>query len=62
MPWLTILFCHFCTAVLSVILARKKSREPLRWFLATLPLGVLALFLLLALPPVPENGRSLREP
>ena len=50
MAWLTILFCNFCTAILSVILARKKQRAPLTWFLLTLPFGVLALFALLALP------------
>ena len=56
MAWLTILFCNFCTAILSVILARKKRRTPLPWFLVTLPLGVLALFVLLALPPNQENS------
>ena len=62
MAWLTLLFCNFCTAILSIILARKKQRAPLTWFLLTLPLGVLALFVLLALPtghgpdgPVPEE-------
>ncbi len=56
MAWLTILFCNFCTGILSIILARKKHRASLTWFLVTLPLGVLALFLLLALPPNPDSG------
>lgn len=56
MAWFTILFCNFCTAVLSVILAQKKRRAPLPWFLLTLPLGVLALFILLALPPEQKNS------
>ena len=56
MVWVTILFCNFCTGILSIILARKKHRAPLRWFLLTLPLGVLALFILLALPASEENS------
>lgn len=55
MTWVTLLFCNFCTGILSIILARKKNREPLPWFLATLPLGILTLFLLLALPAHPAN-------
>lgn len=55
MAWVTILFCNFCTAILSIILARKKHRTPLIWFLLTLPLGVAALFVLLALPANPED-------
>jgi hypothetical protein len=50
MPWLTILFCNFCIGILTMILARKKRRKPLPWFFLTLPLGVLVIFLLLALP------------
>lgn len=50
MPWATILFCNLCTGILCVILARKKGRAVHRWFLLALPLGVLALFILLALP------------
>jgi len=46
----TILFCNFITGILSVILALKRKKPPLVWFLLSLPLGVLALFLLLALP------------
>ena len=56
MTWVTILFCNFCTGILSIILARKKKRAPLHWFLLTLPLGVLALFILLALPANPEDS------
>jgi hypothetical protein len=50
MFWTTLLFCNVVTGVLSVILARKYKKSALFWFLLTLPLGVLALFLLLALP------------
>ena len=56
MAWVTILFCNFCTGILSIILARKKHRPSLMWFLVTLPLGVVALFVLLALPAVEEDG------
>ena len=56
MTWVTILFCNFCTGILSIILARKKNRAPLLWFLLTLPLGVLALFILLALPAHAEDS------
>ena len=49
MAWVTILFCNFCTGILSIILARKKHRPSLMWFLLTLPFGVVALFVLLAL-------------
>jgi len=57
MAWVTILFCNFCTGILSIILARKKHRTPLTWFLVTLPFGVVALFVLLALPAVGEESR-----
>jgi ABC-type transport system involved in cytochrome c biogenesis permease subunit len=61
MAWVTILFCNFCTGILSIILARKKARDPVRWFLVTLPLGVLALFVLLALPAVAgPSGNTTR--
>ncbi len=50
MPWVTLLFCNFSVAILSMILARKKHRQPLPWFFLTLPFGVLVIFLLLALP------------
>ena len=56
MVWVTILFCNFCTAILSIILARKKRRPALTWFLLTLPFGVVTLFVLLALPANPEDG------
>ena len=56
MVWVTILFCNFCTGVLSIILARKKHRAQLKWFLVTLPFGVVALFVLLALPVVEEEA------
>ena len=56
MTWVTFLFCNFCTGILSIILARKKHRAALPWFLVTLPLGVAALFVLLALPPAQEAG------
>jgi uncharacterized membrane protein len=56
MPWVTILFCHFCVGILSMILARKKHRSPLPWFFLTLPLGVLVIFLLLALPENQGSG------
>jgi hypothetical protein len=56
MTWVTLLFCNFCAGILSIILARKKNRPPLPWFLATLPLGILALFALLALPANPGKG------
>jgi len=56
MTWITLLFCNFCTGILSIILARKKNRAALPWFLATLPLGILALFALLALPAHPGEG------
>ena len=56
MTWVTILFCNFCTGILSIILARKKHRAALPWFLVTLPLGVIALFILLALPAVEEGN------
>jgi hypothetical protein len=56
MSWVTFFFCNFCTGILSIILARKKNRAPLRWFLLTIPLGVLALFFLLALPANPNHG------
>jgi hypothetical protein len=56
MAWVTILFCNFCTGILSIILARKKHRKPLMWFLVTLPFGVVALFVLLALPAVGEES------
>ena len=55
MAWVTILFCNFCTGILSIILARKKHRRSLMWFLLTLPFGVVALFVLLALPANPED-------
>jgi len=51
MIWTTLLFCHIATGVVSAILARKRNRRAHLWFLLTLPLGVLALFLLLALAP-----------
>ena len=56
MAWLTILFCNFCTGILSIILARKKHRAPIPWFLVTLPFGVAALFVLLALPELEGSG------
>jgi hypothetical protein len=56
--WVTFLFCNFCAGILSIILARKKNRSPLPWFLLTLPFGVLTLFLLLALPAVPKDDRE----
>jgi len=56
MVWVTILFCNFCTAILSFILARKKHRPPLMWFLVTLPFGVVALFVLLAFPAIGEDS------
>ena len=56
MAWVTILFCNFCTAILSIILAKKKHRAALPWFLVTLPLGVVALFVLLALPAIEEES------
>ena len=56
MAWVTILFCNFCTCILSIILARKKHRPSLMWFLLTLPFGVVALFVLLALPAVEEKS------
>jgi hypothetical protein len=56
MPWVTILFCNFCVGILSMILARKKHRKPLPWFFLTLPLGVLVIFILLALPENQEEG------
>ena len=55
MAWVTILFCNFCTAILSIILAKKKHRPILMWFLLTLPFGVVALFVLLALPEQQES-------
>lgn len=61
MTWVTLLFCHFCTGILNIILSRKKNRALLPWFLVTLPLGVLALFLLLALPPNPEKTEANLE-
>ena len=56
MAWVTILFCNFCTGILCIILARKKHRPPLMWFLVTLPFGVIALFVLLALPVIEEKS------
>ena len=56
MAWVTILFCNFCTAILSIILAKKKHRPALMWFLVTLPFGVIALFVLLALPAIEEES------
>jgi len=50
MIWTTLLFCNVATGIVSAILARKRHRSAFWWFLITLPLGVLALFLLLALP------------
>jgi len=50
MIWTTLLFCNAVTGILSLILARKRKRPLLFWFLATLPFGVGALFVLLALP------------
>ena len=58
MAWVTLLFCNFCTGILSIILARKKRRAQLAWFVLTLPLGVVALFVLLALPPIEEESSS----
>ncbi len=55
MAWLTILFCNFCTGILTIILARNKHRASLTWFLVTLLVGVPALFVLLALPPNPAS-------
>ena len=43
-------------AILSIILAKKKHRPALMWFLLTLPFGVVALFVLLALPAVEEES------
>jgi hypothetical protein len=54
--WVTFIFCNFCAGILSIILARKKNRAPLPWFLLTLPFGVLTIFLLLALPANPKQG------
>jgi hypothetical protein len=53
MIWTTLLFCNAVTGILSLILANKRKRSPLLWFMLTLPLGVIALFLLLALPDTP---------
>ena len=58
MNWVTFIFCNFCAGILSIILARKKNRAPLPWFLFTLPFGVLTLFLLLALPANPKDARE----
>jgi hypothetical protein len=55
-PWATLIFCNLCTAILCVILARKKKRAVHHWFLLALPLGVLALFILLALPAMEEDS------
>ena len=56
MPWLTIIFCNLCTGILCIILARKKGRPVHHWFLLALPLGVIALFPLLALPANEEDS------
>jgi hypothetical protein len=56
MTWVTIIFCNFCSGILCIILARKKHRALLPWFLLALPVGVLALFALLALPARPNLG------
>jgi hypothetical protein len=53
MIWTTLLFCNAVTGILSLILANKRNRSLLFWFLLTLPLGVIALFLLLAIPDTP---------
>jgi len=56
MIWTTILFCNVVTGILSVILARKRKKPVLFWFLLTIPLGVAALFLLLAIPEKPPHA------
>ena len=55
MIWTTLLFCHFATAIVAAILAKNRRRRAPRWFLLTLPLGVLTLFLLLALPDAEQD-------
>ena len=64
MNWVTVAFCNAGCAILCIILARKKNRAPLAWFLLAFPAGFLALFLLLALPALPQSGReaNLEEP
>lgn len=47
---ITYLFCNVACGVLSIISALKKQRSVVRWFLLTIPFGVIALFVLLALP------------
>jgi len=59
MTWVTIIFCNFCSGILCIILASKKRRAPLPWFLLALPAGVLALFVLLALPA--RSNRDAKE-
>ncbi len=63
MNWITLAVCHVSVAVLCVILAMKKGYAPVTWCLLALPFGVVALFVLLALPPRKEGPaeRSGRE-
>ncbi len=46
----TLLFCHLLYGLLCAILARKRNRSGWLWFGLSVPLGPIALFLLLALP------------
>jgi hypothetical protein len=50
MTWTTLFFCNLLFGILCVILAKKKQKPALFWFLLSVPLGVIALFALLALP------------
>ena len=59
MTWFTILFCNVLSAGLCFILAKKRNSPPLglsavQWFLIGIPLGIVALLAMLAMPDKPE--------
>ena len=61
MIWTTILFCNLLSGILCIILAKQRNRSVLSWFLAAIPFGILALFVLLCLPENTKDSAPLES-
>lgn len=61
----SVLYGWLIFAIANGAIAASRGRNPLVWFLLTLPLGVVATLLVVALPPVPPLfwfGRPRQKP